>query len=84
MTIWIVTLTALTLLNALGAAALSTITNKRLRETNFRIAAVSDATISLHRRINQHLGELPTRVPTEEESDRIDALIKKHYRKPPQ
>ncbi|WP_225747246.1 hypothetical protein [Corynebacterium sp. Marseille-P4611] len=84
MTVWIITLTALTLLNALGTAALSTITYNRMRETNFRIAAVSDATISLHRRINQHLGELPTRAPTEEESGRIEALIKKHYRKPPQ
>lgn len=84
MTIWIIALTAVTIINTLGAVALWAITNKRMREMNFHIAVVSDAAATLHRRINQSLGDLPMQPPTEDEPGKIDALIKKYYRKPPQ
>lgn len=84
MTIWIIALTVVACINTLGAVALWAITNKRMCEMNFHIAAVSDAVTTLNRRINQSLGNPPMQLPTEDEPGKIEALIKKYYRKPPQ
>ena len=85
MTTWIAAMSAIVLINLLGTMALSVVVNHRINQLEddatrafYRDRALSDAIGNLNKRMNHHLGIVPSEAPNAEEASRIDDLLRDH------
>lgn len=85
MNTWIAAMSAIVLINLLGTMALSVVVNQRIKHLEeestlafYRDRALSDAIGNLNKRMNHHLGIVPSEAPNTEEVGRIEAFLRDH------